>query len=519
MNPTPAIGSYQYDLANGLAAGTSSSYTTNPNTGIINVPNASTISPTINANNIGLSVPYQLPTAPVNTTAEGIIAGTANGATQGLSSAEQAAKNVADLQKTQGVSEADTAQKNIIEQARQLLGQENNVYTNQAVNEKAQVDPQQKILNEINTDIANQNVAYRAEQDRIRQTPMSQAQAQVEQNNLADTYGRRLADLAIRQSAASQNIAQIQANFDRQTKLLIQPYENALKFQTDFAQKYADNLSAKESKQLDRVMSENNRLIQETQDLQKAKAAMVAEIAKNGGGSDTATIQAIQNAKDITEVASAGSKYVGKMDFLKSQADLAQTHAQTAKLKVDTQKIIDENNAKIAPATKAVQLAQAQTNISSVDSLLKDEAIRGAVGPSTLGRGFFGGGTIDSLTGAKQNFIAGIEQLRSQLNLDTLIKAKAQGATFGALSDQELRVLASAATRLGTWAITDKKTGQVTGYNVSEKEFKKELDKINSFSKLDYVLKGGKPTDVGVIVTDDGNMWSQNSDGSMTLLK
>jgi len=78
----------------------------------------------------------------------------------------------------------------------------------------------------------------------------------------------------------------------------------------------------------------------------------------------------------------------------------------------------------------------------------------------------------------KQNFIAGVEQLVSGLSLDSLISAKSQGATFGALSDTEMRILASAATRIGSWTNKDK-NGKVTGYKIDEKSFKDELDNIN----------------------------------------
>lgn len=80
--------------------------------------------------------------------------------------------------------------------------------------------------------------------------------------------------------------------------------------------------------------------------------------------------------------------------------------------------------------------------------------------------------------GAKADFIAGVEQLTSGLSLEELIAAKGRGATFGALSDSELRILSSAATRIGTWRIKDK-NGNVTGYKASEKSFKDELDNIN----------------------------------------
>lgn len=118
-------------------------------------------------------------------------------------------------------------------------------------------------------------------------------------------------------------------------------------------------------------------------------------------------------------------------------------------------------------------------------------------------------------TGKQQNFIAGVEQLRGDLTLDSLINAKSRGATFGALSDGEMRILSAAASKIGTWAQTDPKTGAVTGYNTSPESFKKELDKINSFTKLDYIKKGGMPENVGAQIIGN-NVYMVNSDGSVT---
>jgi hypothetical protein len=86
------------------------------------------------------------------------------------------------------------------------------------------------------------------------------------------------------------------------------------------------------------------------------------------------------------------------------------------------------------------------------------------------------------------------------------------------LSNQELQVLSSSATKLGTWAIPDK-NGQTVGYNTSEANFKKEIDKINNFAKLDYILKGGNPSDVGVQQLPDGSFATQNSDGTISIIK
>lgn len=146
-------------------------------------------------------------------------------------------------------------------------------------------------------------------------------------------------------------------------------------------------------------------------------------------------------------------------------------------------------------------------------------AIPGAIGGAVVGGVGAGlGGNFANLTGQNAQFIGAVEQLRSNLNLEKLISAKGQGATFGALSDQELRVLANAATKLGQWAITDK-SGKVIGYNIDEKNFKEELDTINRYAKLDYILKGGSPSDVFVDVHPDGTYWTETWDGDYVKIR
>lgn len=183
-----------------------------------------------------------------------------------------------------------------------------------------------------------------------------------------------------------------------------------------------------------------------------------------------------------------------------------------------------------------LQLAQNEGNIQNINEILNSGGLKTSVGTNFLTKapsGFWGSlgaiasvigipsflaGTGRKMTGEKQNFISAVEQVQSQLSIDSLIKAKAQGATFGALSDSELRVLSNSASKLGSWAIKDSK-GNVTGYNTSEKEFRKELDKINNFAKLDYIVKGGDPANIGAQLQSDGSIWTQNNDGTYTKIK
>lgn len=156
-------------------------------------------------------------------------------------------------------------------------------------------------------------------------------------------------------------------------------------------------------------------------------------------------------------------------------------------------------------------MANQQQMINDTQGLIDNSYLKFAVGPNFLAR-------ADDPTGNKSDFVAGVEQLRQGLTLNNLQNAKQNGATFGALSDSEQQLLAASATKLGTWAIKDN-AQNVTGYDVDEKHFKAELDKINNFQKLDYVLKGGDPTSVGLQQLNNGKWGSKNSDGSVTIIQ
>lgn len=105
-----------------------------------------------------------------------------------------------------------------------------------------------------------------------------------------------------------------------------------------------------------------------------------------------------------------------------------------------------------------------------------------AVGALVGGTALASQGVSDKLTGKRQSFVAGVEQLVSQEFLDSLISAKAKGATFGALTLPEQQALTQAATKIGTWRITDDK-GRVLGYNASESDVKKELQTIQDSAR------------------------------------
>jgi hypothetical protein len=127
--------------------------------------------------------------------------------------------------------------------------------------------------------------------------------------------------------------------------------------------------------------------------------------------------------------------------------------------------------------TRETAISDFNNKITNIDTAINDTSgLSDAVGTNWLGR------TPTPFSGNRQRFISEVEQIVSTDALNALIKAKAAGATFGALSDTEMEILRASATKIGSWAIKDK-DGKTTGYNVNEEEFKKELETLKRYTQ------------------------------------
>ena len=185
-----------------------------------------------------------------------------------------------------------------------------------------------------------------------------------------------------------------------------------------------------------------------------------------------------QIIKGIYQAEGGNGSLIGEGEFIDSEISGYVQLVQEGKLK--PLQALQQVNKKKKPQL-AEELAKIQPTQNNDDAIIKmkqaillktDKGLNSAVGPVP--------GTRIALAdqfGAKDNFIASIEQLTSSLSLDALIKAKEQGATFGALSDAEMRILSASATKIGTWAKRDDE-GNVKYYDTSEKSFKAELTNI-----------------------------------------
>lgn len=305
-----------------------------------------------------------------------------------------------------------------------------------------------------------------------------QAQAAVLQAEVQNAQGNT--------KAAEDLYKQASDRFDRLFQLQIQDAQNQYEYKTNLINQVYAFADKQEQRQLQEIRDQADRDFT----LQRDELAYQRELqmfdleqkAKVGSGSDKLDTQVV----DLN----------GKKVLINSQ----------------TGEVISDFGG--TSGTGVLQLNQVKANVDQVDNILSSGALSGAVGPNALARF----SPISSLTGSKANLIADVEQIRSQLSLQSLINSKAQGATFGALSEGELLLLQSSGSKLTQWAVEDPNTKKIVGYKASEKDFKAEMDKINNFAKLDYILKGGNPEDVGAVQQSDGKYLVKNSDGTYTTL-
>ena len=244
----------------------------------------------------------------------------------------------------------------------------------------------------------------------------------------------------------------------------------------------------------DRNRADAQKAIQEQKLAEAAKQEADAKeinstlnLAIKYGLTDTSLMERIQSASTPIEAKQLASQYLqdpkaqyelnaAKIDILLKQAQLAKTQKETRAIGEPTaaEKKADAAALKEAKASIPVM----QDKIDLIDSLETHKGLASSVGSIPLTRVAITAG----VTGAAQDFAAKIHKLTGGLTLDNLIAAKARGATFGALSEGELRILASSATTLNDWEVKDAKGVGTGKWAIDEASFKKELENIKTLT-------------------------------------
>jgi len=280
---------------------------------------------------------------------------------------------------------------------------------------------------------------------------------------------------------AQGDLASAESNLNTLFQLKSDDAKNMNDFRNNLAQMVYGVATGEQQRVIDAQIREENRAY-ETQQANQNNARNVAN-----------SIMANQPQLSAKMAQIDWSNPNAQQEFAQLQAQVSQDpmdvldrkvkEAQLRKLQVETSMIGQPTSAQIEKAKTAEEaqiamIGEARTQVDTINGLIGHKGMTGTVGAYGISR--WTPFTADKAD--KQDFIAGVEQLIDQKTLDTLIELKKAGGTLGALSDQERIMLKNAASKIGNWAIADK-NGKVTGYAISEKYFKAELETIKALAQ------------------------------------
>lgn len=166
------------------------------------------------------------------------------------------------------------------------------------------------------------------------------------------------------------------------------------------------------------------------------------------------------------------------------QLEIAYKQKQMSLLGQPTPKELKEQQDALKEAQASLPIMRDKIGI--IDALKSHPGKTGTVGPYKISRWT----PLSPDKSDRQEFIGSVQKLVNGLTLDNLIEAKKRGATFGALSEGELSLLASSASAINSWALKDD-NGQVYGYSIGETQFDKELENIRRLTQRAILQSGG----------------------------
>lgn len=392
-----------------------------------------------------------------------------------------------------------------------LVSESKGKATDLASSVETATNPYAKQLNELNTQIAMHQATSLERQQKALQSGETQGYALGEANVRERTDAIEALKLSALAEGMRGNIALAEGQATRAINAKYAEKDKEIEIARNNIINNYDKFTAAEKKRADATLlrlDKDDAFVKAQKEEDKEIQKIGLKLAENGA--DMATVQKVLNTGSVDEaIALAGSKLQDpklklelekiKLDMVMTRADIAYKQKATRLLGEPT--VAERKEIKAALREAEASIPVMQDKVTTVDLLSKHSGLFGRVGTGFMSRtpkGFWGtigrvasvvgipavlGGAVDKTTGRGQDFAGGVHKLTAGLTLQSLIDAKARGATFGALSEGELGILSSSATALNDWEIKDDK-GKGTGYwNIDEKSFKKELKTIQDLTR------------------------------------
>ena len=381
-----------------------------------------------------------------------------------------------------------------------------------------------------------------AEEDTLEERLQASVRGRgVTEGGLRPTRTAQQRDLAVRKRFAVADLLVAQGDFQAAQEEVNQAVndefadrENAVQAQ----QVRIDYLNGLADRNQIKLTNAQNIRLQERQRLINAEAATVADqkavrksisevmLTAQQFGADPSVVESIKGATTLEDaIQQAGSSLRDpaaiqqlenlKLDFRMKQLNLKQKNAEIEIFEKYGGMSPEDYNKAIEEQTSSMEQAQGDAlmisdSLTSVSAILNGAGLSTVVGASPFSRGTvrqkgkvgnvlsaitaplpgISTGFPQEITGDADDTVALVQQIIDQQFLDKLIEVKAKGATFGALSDAEGAALRNAANAIAGARIceggTCKDGARTIGYDMSEREFKKQMAIIERNMNIAY---------------------------------
>lgn len=326
-----------------------------------------------------------------------------------------------------------------------------------------------------------------------------------EMDTLSRNRNRELADLAIQEAVAIQDLNSAMSIVDRKIKAEFEPLQNQITnlgnlygmMQNDMSE--SEQLMAQAAineKQADKTYAQNTATsvysaLFESGAITPDRLAMISDSmasATDAISNGQSPMKAVTSMYDALE----GVISPQQRSLALQQASLAWDKEKfmldlKSKLAETSSKTLEAERKAMDEATNALFFLQKKRGLTDLvvdkDGLPAHEGMKATVGAYGLAR--WTPLAVDK--GAQKEFISIIDQLTNGMTLDELVSRKGSGATFGALTAPELKLLADSATKINSWRLTD--DDRTYGFEIDEPSFLKEVQTIQGFIDLDIARK------------------------------
>lgn len=359
--------------------------------------------------------------------------------------------------------------------------------------EQAGIPTLQTDLTDITNQINQTSLDFRRERERIQtEAGLTEGQRNARLRDVSRKQASQLADLEVIRMARSNSLENAQSIVQRKLQLQFADEDARIQNLQFVYGEVKEDLTKAEDRQFQKMMKREEAQLDiaknEYERLESEKINLVRNAQANGAGNQT--MSAILNARSLDEAYRAAGSYGISID------------AQLAYQKLKEMRGL--NGGRDFPTIAA----RAEDKVNQIKYLTSDNlSLQFSSG------GFRQSWLLPGVANRVNDWRAEIINLTQRLELDELGRIKADGVTFGQLSNEERQAVGRAASSLNTAMIM--KNGKPTGrFKMSTERVKENLDTIMQNVKLDFERRTGMDYGTYQSIT---NPYQLTSDGLIVI--